>query len=116
MRVLEFSAILITLALGFAGPAPTSPTAPETRPALLAALDGNWIMIGDVLGKPVKYSLSVSPILARTFTELHMVDLQQPPQYEARIFIAHDKGSGQIVVHWLDVFGGGICVDRSNLG
>lgn len=106
MRALAFSAIPIALAVGCADPAPASPTAPETRPELLAALDGKWIMVGDVLGKPVRYSLSVSPILARTFTELHMIDVQQPPQYEARVFIAHDKESGQIIVHWLDVFGG----------
>ena len=63
-------------------------------------------MVGDIMGKPVRYRLVVSPVLARTFAELHMTDVEEPPQYEARVFIAHDKESGQIIVHWLDVFGG----------
>lgn len=106
MRIRGWIAAIAVLALGCAeAPAPP-PNAAETRPALLAALDGNWVMAGDVLGKPVKYRLIVSPVLARAFTELHMTDVQEPPQYEARVFIAHDKESGQVIVHWLDVFGG----------
>jgi hypothetical protein len=69
-------------------------------------MDGQWVMVGDVLGEPVKYRLVVSPVLAGSFTELHMTDVQSPPQYEARVFIAHDKDSNQIIVHWLDTFGG----------
>lgn len=105
MRTLTLALILNALAVGCAGPRAVSQAGPETRPALLAALDGKWIVAGDVLAKPVKYSLNVSPVLAGTFTELHMIDVQQPPQYEARVFIGHDKESEQIIVHWLDVFG-----------
>jgi hypothetical protein len=71
----------------------------------LASLDGDWIMVGDVLGKPVKYKLTVQPVLRGTFTELHMTDLQEPPEYEARICIGYDKESDQVIAHWLDVFG-----------
>lgn len=106
MRIRGLLAALVVIALGCAeAPAPRL-NAAETRPQLLAALDGNWLVVGDVMGKPVKYTLIVSPVLARTFTELHMTDVQEPPQYEARVFIAHDKESGQVIAHWLDVFGG----------
>lgn len=72
---------------------------------LLAALDGDWMMVGDVLGEPVRYRLTVKPILAQTFTELHMTDVQEPPEYEARVFLGYDEKSGQVIAHWLDVFG-----------
>jgi hypothetical protein len=37
---------------------------------------------------------------------MHMTDAQEPPQYEARVFIAHDSESGQVIVHWMDTSGG----------
>lgn len=40
-------------------------------------------MNGDVMGKPVAHRLAVRPALNGTFTELHMIDVEQPPQYSA---------------------------------
>jgi hypothetical protein len=94
------------LAAGCTHPPARPSTAPDARPALIAGMDGQWVMVGDVMGKPVEYRLVVSPVLAGSFTELHMTDVQSPPQYEARVFIAHDPDSDQIIVHWLDAFGG----------
>jgi hypothetical protein len=105
MRFRRLLAMLIVVACGCKSEPPRQPKTPETRPPILAALDGNWVMVGDVLGKPVRYKLTVEPILARTFTQLHMTDMQQPPQYEARVLLGYDKDSGQVIVHWLDVFG-----------
>lgn len=106
MRIRAFPGALVVVALSCAKAPEPPPSAAETRPALLAALDGTWLMVGDVLGKPVRYRLMVSPVLAGAFTELHMTDVQEPPQYEARVFIAHDNESGHVIVHWLDTFGG----------
>ena len=106
MRIAGLGIVLVVLAVGCTSPPVPPSRAPETRPALLAGMDGQWVMVGDVLGRPVKYSLIVSPVLAGSFTELHMTDVQSPPQYEARVFIAHDKDSSEILVHWLDVSGG----------
>jgi len=106
LRIAGLGIALIVVAVGCSGLPPRPSKAPETRPALLAGMDGQWVMVGEVLGKPVKYSLIVSPVLAGSFTELHMTDVQSPPQYEARVFIGHDKDSSHIIVHWLDVFGG----------
>ncbi|MBI3284792.1 MAG: DUF1579 family protein [Burkholderiales bacterium] len=77
----------------------------DPRPSLLASLDGDWVMVGDVRGKPVTYKLVVTPVLGNTFTELHMKDVQVPAHYEARVFIGYDKESNQIIAHWLDNFG-----------
>lgn len=75
-----------------------------TRPALLAALDGHWTMVGDVRGKPVKYDMEAFPTLNGTFTEMHMKDVRVPSEYEARVFIGVDE-SGKVIAHWLDSFG-----------
>jgi len=106
MRTRGLAAAVVALVTGCAAASAPSTRATEARSALLAALDGNWVMVGDVMGKPVRYRLIVSPVLAGTFTELHMTDTQEPPQYEARVFIAHDQESGQVIAHWMDTSGG----------
>lgn len=77
----------------------------DPRPPLLKQLDGEWLMKGDVLGKPVTYLLVAGPTLRARFTELHMRDLAQPPQYEARVFLGFDAESGELIAHWMDEFG-----------
>ena len=77
----------------------------DARPPLLQALDGRWVMNGDVRGKPVRYTMLASPTLQATFTEMHMLDVQVPPRYEARVLIGFDAASQSVIVHWLDSFG-----------
>ncbi len=77
----------------------------DKRPALLQALDGQWVMTGDVLGKPVTYDMVAAPTLHDAFTELHMKDVQVPSEYEARVFIGVDPESQAVIAHWLDNFG-----------
>lgn len=80
------------------------PTIPERQP-LLQALDGQWLMSGDVMGKAVKYSLQAGPILQGAFTELHMDDVQRPSEYEARVVLGYDEESKTLIAHWMDSFG-----------
>jgi len=77
----------------------------DKRPALLQALDGHWVMTGDVLGKAVTYDMVAAPMLHDTFTEMHMTDVQVPSEYEARVFIGVDPDSQLVITHWLDSFG-----------
>jgi hypothetical protein len=77
----------------------------DLRPPLLKQLDGEWIMKGDVLGKPVEYLLVAGPTLRARYSELHMRDLAEPPQYEARVFLGIDAETGEVIAHWLDDFG-----------
>lgn len=77
----------------------------DKRPALLQALDGHWVMRGDVLGKAVTYDMVAAPTLHGTFTEMHMKDVQVPSEYEARVFIGVDPDSRLVITHWLDNFG-----------
>ena len=104
MRLLPVIAVLITCCgRGAVADEPAPPPVP--RPALLAALDGRWIMRGDVMGEPVTYALEAGPTLGGSFTELHMTDVQDPPQYEARVFIGVAPDDGTVIAHWLDSFG-----------
>lgn len=77
----------------------------DKRPAILQKLDGNWVVTGDVRGKPVQYNVITTPALQGKFTEISMNDVQVPSQYEARIFIGFDSDSNQIIAHWMDSFG-----------
>ena len=77
----------------------------DTRPELLRSLDGHWAMIGDVRGKPVRYTLNVAPILQGKYSELHMKDVNIPAKYEAKVIIGPSEDGASLVVHWLDSFG-----------
>jgi hypothetical protein len=82
---------------------PESPS--DARPGLLRSLDGNWVMSGDVKGKPVSYTMVAAPALQGAFTEMRMKDVQVPAKYEAAVFIGYDEASQTILVHWMDSYG-----------
>lgn len=103
MRFVTTVGVLLFLVAG-ALHAEDHPKIPE-RPSVLRALDGTWVMSGDVMGKPVTYRMVARPTLQGAFTELHMNDVQVPSQYEARVFIGYDAESKTIIVHWMDSFG-----------
>jgi hypothetical protein len=71
----------------------------------LDALQGNWTMAGTLGGKPVHYLADGKRVLQGGFLNLHMIDLQSPPKYEAEVFIGFDAKANDFVVHWLDRFG-----------
>ena len=76
-----------------------------SRPDLLRKLDGKWLMTGHVMEDSVSYHLSVRPVLSGTFSELHMIDMADPPQYEALVFVGYDSTQNRVISHWLDSFG-----------
>jgi hypothetical protein len=97
--------MMLLLAPALPGQAQVITLHEDPRPALLKQLDGEWVMKGDVLGKKVTYLLVAGPTLQASFTELHMLDVADPPQYEARVFLGFDAESGDLIAHWLDAFG-----------
>jgi len=94
---------LTFLAAGIAG-AQEHPSISE-RPPVMKALDGNWVMSGDIMGKSVTYKMVAAPSLQGAFTELHLKDVQVPSEYEARVFIGYVAESQNVIVHWMDSFG-----------
>lgn len=107
------------IALGLVVLAACSPVSSTSRPggttpaadsdvsadALLDALQGAWDMEGQVMGEPVRYRAKGERVLQGGFLRLHMIDVSTPPQYEASVFIGHDKKAGDYIAHWLDTFG-----------
>lgn len=77
----------------------------DAMPDLLVKLSGDWKMTGDVRGKPVSYRLHAETVLNKTFIELHMMDVGEPPAYEARVFIGFDPKTQHVIAHWIDSFG-----------
>ncbi|HGJ65728.1 TPA: hypothetical protein ENS27_10095 [bacterium] len=77
----------------------------DHRPDLLKRLDGNWHAVGKVIDKAVEYSVNVEPVLNNTFSRIHMRDINNPPQYEAQIFVGVDSATNTVYAHWLDSFG-----------
>lgn len=78
------------------------PKIPE-RPAVLKALDGNWVMTGDIRGKLVTHKMVAGPTLQGAFTEIYIKDVETT--YEARVLIGYDAESDSVIVHWIDSFG-----------
>jgi len=74
--------------------------------ALFDNLVGNWKMTGKVMGRPVEYSFKSEWILNHQFLQLHLKDINNPPTYEAIVYIGYDNTSERYVAHWVDVFGG----------
>ena len=46
-------------------------------------------------------------MLGHQFVELHMLDVERPPMYEALVLLGYDVQRAQYVAHWCDSFGGG---------
>jgi hypothetical protein len=99
LRLLAFLT-LSSCVLASAAVAQGSP--PAQMDSLLNRLTGDWRMSGSVRGRPVTYSLRGTRVLQGRFVHLHMTALQQPPGYEAEVFIGVDSARAQYVAHWLD--------------
>jgi hypothetical protein len=93
--------------LALAGLGPLAFAADPASPddAFLDGLRGDWDMAGNVRGKPVRYHARGERVLQDGFLRLHMIDVQQPPKYEADVFLGFDAKAGDYVAHWLDRFG-----------
>jgi len=91
MRFAAIAGLAMFLAVGILS-AQERPTIPD-RPAALKALDGEWVMSGDVMGKPVTCRMVAGPTLQGAFTEMHMNDVQVPSEYAARVLIGYDAES-----------------------
>ena len=73
---------------------------------LFEQLTGNWAMVGAVRARPATYSLRVEWTLNHQFLRLDMRDVNEPPAYQASVYIGYDNTSERYVAHWLDAFGG----------
>ena len=101
----RFIRLTSVLVFGIAAPLAAQRQRPASMDSLLQHLVGRWVMSGAVHAKPATYTLDVARVLQGRFVQLHMTDVQQPPAYEADVFIGVDSAGGSYVAHWLDNFG-----------
>ena len=74
--------------------------------SLFDRLTGAWSMSGVVRGRPATLTASAAWVLNHQFLRLDMRDVNDPPAYEANVYIGYDNTSERYVAHWLDNFGG----------
>jgi hypothetical protein len=78
---------------------------PSPDDAYLNSFRGDWEMVGDVRGTPVRYHCHAERVLGDGFLLLHLADAAPSPSYEADVFMGYDAAAHDYVVHWLDKFG-----------
>lgn len=104
--------LALSLALALSAPALAQQPVPQDGPghpfqdSLMAQLAGQWIMSGDMMGKPQTYALRAEWVLNHQFLRLEMKDEANPPQYQAVSYVGYDNASERYVAHWIDIFGG----------
>ena len=73
---------------------------------LLDNLVGEWRLVRKMQGRITENVVKAEWVLNHQFFRIQMRDVENPPAYEATIFIGWDPMQERYVVHWLDVFGG----------
>ena len=101
----------LAASLAFAGVIVSSvveagPPAPLDDP-FLDNLVGKWKIERRIHGTLVANSLDADWVLQHQFLRLRMVDLANPPKYEAIVLIGWDRLNERYVAHWTDTYGGG---------
>ncbi|HEY5884704.1 MAG TPA: hypothetical protein VIT88_08465 [Pyrinomonadaceae bacterium] len=73
---------------------------------LLDNLVGEWKLIRKIQGRITENVVKAEWVMNHQFLRIQMRHVENPPAYEATIFIGWDRTQDRYVVHWLDVFGG----------
>lgn len=73
---------------------------------LLDNLAGEWRLVRKMQGRITENVVKAEWVLNHQFFRIQMRDVENPPAYEATVFIGWDPMQERYVVHWLDVFGG----------
>ena len=71
----------------------------------LDRLVGEWTIERTIRGEHVRNAMEARWVLGHQFVQMHMIDVAEPPQYEAIVLIGRDEESGRYVAHWCDDFG-----------
>ena len=73
---------------------------------LLDKFVGSWHIVREFKNRKVDNRATVSWVLDHQFLRIDMIDVNEPPQYEAHVYIGFDATKSLYVCHWIDVFGG----------
>ena len=84
---------------------------PRDPVGLLNQLEGNWVLRGDIAGKPTVHDVQAHWILHHEYLQLHEVSRDKDPQggpaYEAEVLVSWDPKANQYACLWLDSTAGG---------
>src|SRR5918995_1161802 len=108
MKSRHFQAVLVMLLLAsFSGPAlAQGPRDQGFKDDLLDNLVGEWKLVRRMQSRITENVVKAEWVLNHQFFRIQMRDVENPPAYEATVFIGWDPLQERYVVHWLDVFGG----------
>ena len=104
----RFQAVLIFLLFLF-GTAPALAQNPRDqvfKDDLLDNLVGEWKLVRRMQGRITENVVKADWVLNHQFFRIQMRHVENPPMYEATVFIGWDPMQERYVIHWLDVFGG----------
>ena len=73
---------------------------------LLSRLEGNWLLTRKIRGTEVKNRVTATWVLNHQLLQVHMLDANEPPTYEAIVLIGFIHATKQYVAHWTDTYGG----------
>ena len=114
MTMIRKLLLTITALLACCGPFQT--TTPAQQPLdgrerifhdeLLDQLAGDWKVSVKFKTRTAENTAVVEWVLNHQFLLIKMKDVNNPPQYEANVYIGYDNASDRYVAHWIDVFGG----------
>ncbi len=86
-----------------------APTPPADDP-LLDRFVGRWVLEGSISGRPTTHDVNVDWVLAHQYLRIHEVSRERndkgDPRYEAIVFVAVDRSSGEYTCLWLDTTNG----------
>ena len=83
-----------------------SPRDPVFKDDLLDNLVGEWKLVRKMQGRITEHVVKADWVMNHQFLRIQMRHVENPPAYEATIFIGWDQLQERYVLHWLDVFGG----------
>jgi hypothetical protein len=87
-------------------PEPLDGPGRQFQDSLFDRLVGSWRFTGTIRGNAATHDWHAEWVLHHQFLRIDMRDVNQPPAYQATVYIGYDNTSERYVAHWLDSFGG----------
>ena len=105
MNAMERAAGIALLSLSMITPCHAQGPTGKLEDPFLENLLGKWEVTRKVRGTTVNNTLEADWVLQRRFLRLHLLDVAEPPKYEAIVLLGYDPKGDRYVAHWCDNYG-----------